>query len=40
MNKSAFEYTSHFDPLSDFDALRTIEGDNIFSVKVNYYLNP
>jgi len=40
MNKSVLEYTSHFDPLRDFNALRTIEGDNIFSVKVNYYLNP
>lgn len=40
MNKSAFEYSGRFDPVDDLDALRSIEGDNIFSVKVNYYLNP
>ena len=40
MNKSAGDYTGRFDPLDDLGSLRDIEGDNIFSIKVNYYLRP
>jgi hypothetical protein len=40
MNRSRFDFNSRFDPLSDLGALREIEGPNIFSVKINYYLNP
>jgi hypothetical protein len=40
MNKSAFDFTGRFDPAADLASLREIEGRNIFSIKINYYLNP
>jgi hypothetical protein len=40
MNKSAFDFSGRFDPAADLASLRGIEGRNIFSVKINYYLNP
>jgi hypothetical protein len=40
MNRSAFNHSGRFDPLSDFDSLRRLEGNNIFSIKINYYLTP
>jgi hypothetical protein len=40
MNKSAGDYSGHFDPVDDLGSLRDIAGDNIFSIKVNYYLRP
>jgi hypothetical protein len=39
-SKTAYDYTGAFRPMNDFDALRGAEGDNYFSIKVNYYLNP
>ncbi|UCC71760.1 MAG: carbohydrate binding family 9 domain-containing protein [Gemmatimonadota bacterium] len=39
-SKTAYNYTGSFSPLNDFDALRQAEGENYFSIKVNYYLNP
>ena len=39
-SKTAYDYTGAFSPMNDFDALREAEGDNFFSIKVNYYLNP
>ncbi len=40
MNRSAFSYDGRFDPVNDLRSLREIGGDNVFSIKVNYYLNP
>ncbi len=39
-SKTAYDFTGAFDPLNDLDALREAEGENFFSIKVNYYLNP
>ena len=38
--RTRYDPTGRFDPLSDFDSLLRADGENIFSVKVNYYLNP
>jgi hypothetical protein len=40
MNKSGFDYTGEFNPGSDFGDLTGIPGENYFSIKLNYYLNP
>ncbi len=34
------DFFGSFAPFRDLDALGEVEGENIFSVKVNYYLNP
>jgi hypothetical protein len=39
-SKTAFDFTGEFDPIGDLDRLRQAEGENYFSIKVNYYLNP
>ncbi len=39
-SRTAEAFTGSFAPLRDIDRLRKIDGDNIFSIKVNYYLNP
>ncbi len=39
-SKTKYDYTGEFNPLDDLDALRKTEGENYFSIKVNYYLNP
>jgi hypothetical protein len=40
MNRSDFNFSGRFDPVDDVVSLRTLPGDNIFSIKVNYYLTP
>ncbi|KPJ93060.1 MAG: hypothetical protein AMS18_06120 [Gemmatimonas sp. SG8_17] len=40
MNRSAFNFSGKFDPVDDMVSLRTLPGSNIFSIKLNYYLNP
>lgn len=39
-SRFAFAPTGRFRPWSDLDSLFDEESDNIFSVKINYYLNP
>jgi hypothetical protein len=39
-SRTAFDFTGEFDPARDFRALLSADGENIFSVKINYYLNP
>ena len=38
--KTLFDFTGDFNPRSDLSRLFDAVGDNIFSVKVNYYFNP
>ncbi len=40
MNRSDFNFSGQFDPVDDVVGLRTLPGNNIFSIKVNYYLTP
>jgi hypothetical protein len=40
MNRSQFDFSGRFDPANDVSSLFSGRGDNIFSVKINYYLNP
>ena len=40
MNKSAFDHTGEFNPSNDFGNLTGVPGENYFSIKLNYYLNP
>jgi hypothetical protein len=39
-SRTAYDYTGEFDPIGDLDTLRKAEGENFFSIKFNYYLNP
>jgi hypothetical protein len=39
-SRTAFDFDGRFEPIDNFDSLRRAKGDNIFSLKVNYYLNP
>ncbi len=39
-SRTRHDFVGTFAPLSDLNMLRKAEGDNIFSIKVNYYLNP
>ncbi|HSG82184.1 MAG TPA: DUF5916 domain-containing protein [Gemmatimonadota bacterium] len=39
-SKTAFDFDSSFSPARDFRTLFDASGDNIFSIKVNYYINP
>ncbi len=40
MNRSDFNFSGRFNPVDDVVSLRTLPGDNIFSIKMNYYLTP
>jgi hypothetical protein len=39
-NRSLFDFTGGFDPAGDLSDLFAADGENILSIKVNYYLNP
>jgi hypothetical protein len=39
-SKTRYDFTGQFEPIHDLDALRTANGENYFSIKLNYYLNP
>ena len=39
-SKTAFDFDSSFNPGRDIRSLFDADGDNIFSIKVNYYLTP
>jgi hypothetical protein len=39
-NRSAFDFTGDFNPRNDFNRLLDSSGNNIFSIKINYYITP
>jgi hypothetical protein len=39
-NRSLSDFSGEFDPAGDLSDLFAADGENIFSIKVNYYLNP